>query len=62
MDSISRLIGGFETWWIVATATMWVFAGLAIHWEVKSRRNRIFFYLVLGVAIIGFFLKSFIDW
>ena len=62
MDSISRLIGGFETWWIVATATMWFFSGYAIHTGIKTRRSKVFFSLVLCVAIVGFFLKTFIYW
>lgn len=62
MDTISRIIGGFTTWWIVATFTMWVFAGFAIHFEIERRRNRVFFYIVLAIAIIGFIIESNLNW
>lgn len=59
MESFSRFIGGFTTWWLVATLTMWVFSWFGIHTGIKSRKYRVFLYVVLGIAILGFFVQSF---
>lgn len=62
MNTIEKIIGGFGPWWIAATFTMWVFSAFAIHTGIQLKRNRIFFYIVLAVAIVGFIIQSNLNW
>jgi hypothetical protein len=54
MDSLQKITGDFEAWWVVTILTMWFFSAYAIHTGFKNRRTKVFFYIVWVFSIVGF--------